>query len=106
MQLQKFYNKGLLILALVLFSVLPATADQMGSSTFGFSLDLPEGFVVTENTGDGRGYQFQHQFCSVEIIIRIYETRRYQSAQDALQDTLTRLSASNTDIDAVEWRQN
>lgn len=105
MQLQKFYNKGCLILALVLFSVLPATADQMGSATFGFSLDLPEGFVVTENTGDGRGYQFKHQFCSVEIIIRIYETRRYQSAQAALEDTLNKLSASSTDIDAVEWRQ-
>ena len=105
MQLQKFYNKGCLILALVLFSVLPATADQMGSATFGFSLDLPEGFVVTENTGDGRGYQFKHQFCSAQIIIRIYETRRYQSAQAALEDTLNKLSATSTDIDAVEWRQ-
>ena len=62
MQLQKFYNKGCLILALVLFSVLPATADQMGSSTFGFSLDLPEGFVVTENTGDGRATSFSINF--------------------------------------------
>ena len=105
MQLQKFYNKGCLILAFILFCVLPATADQMGSSTFGFSLDLPEGFVVTENTGDGRGYQFKHQFCSAQIIIRIYETRRYQSAQAALQDTLNKLSATSTDIDAVEWRQ-
>ena len=101
---KRFYS-GLLILALVLFSVVPATADQMGSATFGFSLDLPEGFVVTENTGDGRGYQFKHQFCSAEIIIRIYETRRYQSAQAALQDTLNKLSATSTDIDAVEWRQ-
>ena len=104
MNRKRLYH-GLLVIAFVFFCVLPATADQMGSATFGFSLDLPEGFVVTENTGDGRGYQFKHQFCSVEIIIRIYETKRYQSAQAALQDTLTRLSASSTDIDAVEWRQ-
>ena len=101
----KRFCSSLLTLAFMLFCVLPATADQMGSATFGFSLDLPEGFVVTENTGDGRGYQFKHQFCSVEIIIRIYETKRYQSAQAALQDTLNKLSASSTDIDAVEWRQ-
>ncbi|MBR2362471.1 MAG: hypothetical protein IKA80_07475 [Spirochaetaceae bacterium] len=80
-------------------------ADQMGSATFGFSLDLPEGFVVTENTGDGRGYQFKHQFCSVEIIIRIYETKRYQSAQAALEDTLRKLSVISKELDKVEWRQ-
>ena len=101
----KRFCSSLLTLAFILFCVLPATADQMGSATFGFSLDLPEGFVVTENTGDGRGYQFKHQFCSAEIIIRIYETKRYQSAQAALQDTLNKLSATSTDIDAVEWRQ-
>lgn len=102
---RKRFCTSLLTLAFVLFCNIPVLADQMGSATFGFSLDLPEGFVVTENTGDGRGYQFKHQFCSVEIIIRIYETKRYQSAQAALEDTLTRLSASSTDIDAVEWRQ-
>ena len=96
---------SLLMITFVLFCTIPVLADQMGSATFGFSLDLPEGFVMTENTGDGRGYQFKHQFCSVEIIIRIYETKRYQSAQAALQDTLNKLSASSTDIDAVEWRQ-
>ena len=104
MNRKRLYH-GLLVIAFVLFCNIPVLADQMGSATFGFSLDLPEGFVVTENTGDGRGYQFKHQFCSVEIIIRIYETKRYQSAQAALEDTLTRLSASSTDIDAVEWRQ-
>lgn len=96
---------SLLMITFVLFCTIPVLADQMGSATFGFSLDLPEGFVVTENTGDGRGYQFKHQFCSVEIIIRIYETKRYQSARLALEDTLTRLFATSTDIDAVEWRQ-
>lgn len=104
MNKKRLYH-GLLVIAFVLFCTIPVLADQMGSATFGFSLDLPEGFVVTENTGDGRGYQFKHQFCSVEIIIRIYETKRYQSAQAALQDTLNKLSASSTDIDAVEWRQ-
>ena len=104
MNRKRLYH-GLLVIAFVLFCTIPVLADQMGSATFGFSLDLPEGFVVTENTGDGRGYQFKHQFCSVEIIIRIYETKRYQSAQAALQDTLNKLSASSTDIDAVEWRQ-
>lgn len=104
MNRKRLYH-GLLVIAFVLFCTIPVLADQMGSATFGFSLDLPEGFVVTENTGDGRGYQFKHQFCSVEIIIRIYETKRYQSARLALEDTLTRLSATSTDIDAVEWRQ-
>ncbi len=96
---------SLLMITFVLFCTIPVLADQMGSATFGFSLDLPEGFVVTENTGDGRGYQFKHQFCSVEIIIRIYETKRYQSARLALEDTLTRLFATSTAIDAEEWRQ-
>lgn len=96
---------GLLVIAFVLFCKVPLSAEQMGSATFGFSLDLPEGFVVTGNTGDGRGYQFKHQFCPVEIIIRIYETKRYQSARAALEDTLNKLSVTSKDIDAVEWRQ-
>ena len=95
----------MLVIAFVLFCTIPVLADQMGSATFGFSLDLPEGFVVTENSGDGWGYQFKHQFWSAQIIIRIYETKHYQSARLALEDTLNKLSASSTDIDAVEWRQ-
>ena len=82
-----------------------ALAEQMGSATFGFSLDLPEGFVVTEAAADGRGYQFKHQFCPAQIIIRIYETKRYQSAKSAMEDTLQKLSAGSADIDQVEWRQ-
>ena len=85
---------------------LPVVAEQMGSATFGFSLDLPEGFVATQAAADGRSYQFKHQFCPAEIIIRIYEPRRYQSAQAAMEDTLARLSAREQDISQVEWRQS
>ncbi len=97
---------GMLLAVMVALPVATVTAEQMGSATFGFSLDLPEGFVVTEATADGRSYQFKHQFCPAEIIIRIYEPRSYQSARAAMQDTLARLSATSQDISRVEWRQS
>ncbi len=96
---------GLLLAAMVTLPVATVTAEQMGSATFGFSLDLPEGFLATEAAADGRSYQFKHQFCPAEIIIRIYEPRRYQSAKAALEDTLSKLSARDRDISQVEWRQ-
>lgn len=99
---------GRLLVAAILtwLLTLPVVAEQMGSATFGFSLDLPEGFVATQAAADGRSYQFKHQFCPAEIIIRIYEPRRYQSAQAAMEDTLARLSAREQDISQVEWRQS
>lgn len=99
---------GRLLVAAILtwLLTLPVVAEQMGSATFGFSLDLPEGFVATQAAADGRSYQFKHQFCPAEIIIRIYEPRRYQSAQTAMEDTLARLSAREQDISQVEWRQS
>lgn len=99
---------GRLLVAAILTWLLPlpVVAEQMGSATFGFSLDLPEGFVATQAAADGRSYQFKHQFCPAEIIIRIYEPRRYQSAQAAMEDTLARLSAREQDISQVEWRQS
>lgn len=106
MQLKKNCGRSLFTLVFIfILSLASITAEQMGSATFGFSLDLPEGFVVTEATQDGRGYQFKHQFCPAEIIIRVYETNRYQSAKGAMQDTLKKLSASVGDISQVEWRQ-
>ena len=99
---------GRLLVAAILtwLLTLPVVAEQMGSATFGFSLDLPEGFVATQAAADGRSYQFKHQFCPAEIIIRIYEPRRYQSAQAVMEDTLARLSAREQDISQVEWRQS
>lgn len=96
----------LVVAALTWLLAVPVAAEQMGSATFGFSLDLPEGFVATQAAADGRSYQFKHQFCPAEIIIRIYEPRRYQSAQAAMEDTLAKLSAREQEISAVEWRQS
>ena len=51
MQLKKNCGRSLFTLVFIfILSLASITAEQMGSATFGFSLDLPEGFVVTEAT--------------------------------------------------------
>ncbi|MBO5137641.1 MAG: hypothetical protein J6B81_03975 [Spirochaetaceae bacterium] len=91
-------------LLLILFvTVFPVSAELMGSDTYGYSLDLPEGFVLTDSTGDGKGYQFQNIYYPVELLVRIYSTSEYESVEKALSGTLVRLSAKAENA-TISWR--
>lgn len=88
---------------LAIFIALPLWSEQLGSTTYGYSLDLPEGFVLTDTTGDGKGYQFQNVIYPVDILIRIYDVTAFESATNALNSTLIKLSAK-AEVSQVNWR--
>lgn len=91
------------VLLLLLLPPFPAGAELVGSQEYGYSLDLPEGFVLTGSTAGGSGYQFQNVLCPVQLTVRVYGTDEFASAQKAMDSTLTRLSAA-AETSQVEWR--
>ncbi|MBE6344307.1 MAG: hypothetical protein E7063_01270 [Spirochaetaceae bacterium] len=91
------------IFLLWIFVILPLWSEQLGSTTYGYSLDLPEGFVLVDSSGDGKGYQFQNIIYPVDILIKIYDTSTFDSATAALNSTLIKLSAK-AEVSQVDWR--
>ena len=91
------------IFLLWIFVILPLWSEQLGSTTYGYSLDLPEGFVLVDSSGDGKGYQFQNIIYPVDILIKIYDTNTFDSATAALNSTLIKLSAK-AEVSQVDWR--
>lgn len=81
----------------------PVYGEYVGSETYGYTLDLPEGFVLTASSGNGSGYQLEHTFYPVDIVLRIYDAATYESAEKAMNSTLIKLSAS-AETSTVSWR--
>lgn len=95
-------TKKLCLISLCLFLVSFAKAEVLGSSTYGYAIDFPEGFFLQEATQDNRGFHLTHSFLPAEAVIRIYQQSQYDSSQEALADTITKLSGQG-DFSQVEW---
>lgn len=91
-----------LIFILFVFAF-PVYAELLSSSTYGYSIDFPEGFVLTGSTGNGKAYQFENTLFPVQVVIKIYEKNEYSSVQNAMNKTLQRLSATSETAE-ITWR--
>lgn len=96
---------GIFFAIVLVLAAVPAYAELVGSETYGYSLDLPEGFVITDSTGNGKGYQFQNTLFPVQVLIRIYEKKEFDSAEKAMGQTLSRLSAKYESAE-IRWRHS
>ena len=88
------------IIILVFFNTL--YADVIYSPEWDFSLDLPEGFIITDSQDNAR-FQLEHPDLPVELLILSYTNDRYTTARAAMEDVFTKLQ-SEYDIADVEWR--
>jgi hypothetical protein len=79
-----------------------AFAEALNSPEWGYALDLPEGYALTEKSGTTR-YHFTHQLYPCELQIALYAPSKFTAAKDALSFVTKQLSSTGTEV-AFTWR--
>jgi hypothetical protein len=78
-------------------------AELLTSPSWGFTLDLPEGFELIDKTGNQR-FLFSSAIAPVQLIVSVYPASRYESPQKALEDVGKQLKAEIR-IGKLLWRE-
>ena len=95
---KKFFALSFIFLAFTAFSF----SEQITDRDFGFSLDVPEGFEISDYTEDGMSYVFSHPNIPVTLIMKITADSEAASAKEVLKSNLAKLSAKG-DTDSFIW---
>ena len=95
-------KKCFIIVLSILIILCPLSADMMHSPTWGYGLDLPEGFVLLDKNGND-AYMFEHSELPVSVIVRAYPTSRYATPSKAMDGVMKSLSAEYESSD-LTWR--
>lgn len=96
----------ILILCLFLFSFFgfqKADAEIIKDIDYGFSLDIPEGYTLEEQSSDGNSLLFSHPNIPVIFVIKISNEKSAETSQ-VLQTSLKKLSAEY-DTDKIIWSE-
>ena len=97
----RFFSIVLFLFALNFNTYAEIITDQ----DFGFSLDIPEGYELTEQTQDGMSLLFSHPNIPVTFIIKIVMENKQTPSSDSLKKQLNKLSAQY-DVNSFSWSQN
>lgn len=92
----------LFLLFLIFFAATQSFAEPITDRDFGFSLDVPEGFEISDYTQDGMSYVFSHPNIPVTLIMKITVEPDAQDSRDVLKTNLAKLSAKG-DTDSFLW---
>lgn len=99
-------KKNLLSAALVsclfLFLGGSLSAEALASQTWGYAIDLPEGYTLEEKSGTDR-YHFSHTMFPVDLQIALYPNEKFPDAGKALNYVTKQLKSTGTEV-AFEWR--
>ncbi len=90
-----------LIIIILLCGTFSLVSEQLVSTKWGYSLDLPEGYAITSSQ-DGDRYQFDHSLFSVTLLIASYDIERFETAQAALENVYDSLQLQG-DMEALLW---
>ncbi len=82
---------------LVLFCIFGLGAEALGSPTWGYSLDLPEDFVLSNREGNTR-YLFQHSIQPVDLQIAIYKKGEFSNPTKTAQHIFSQLKMKHKDL--------
>ena len=77
-------------------------AEKITDRDFGFSLDIPEGFEISDYSEDGMSYVFAHPNIPVTLIMKITNDMKSKNAGEVLKANLSKLSAKGEN-DAFLW---
>ena len=92
----------LFLLFLIFFAATQSFAEPITDRDFGFSLDVPEGFEISDYTQDGMSYVFSHPNIPVTLIMKITGEPDTQDSREVLKTNLAKLSAKG-DTDSFLW---
>ena len=94
-------------ITLLLTLAVPGFSQRIGllGDNSEVSIDFPLGFNLVDANSDGTAYQLQSlvPLSAVTAVIRIYDSNRYDSAENALKGTLNTLNAKY-EAEQFEWR--
>lgn len=79
-----------------------AGAEPLSSPTWGFTIDLPEGYALTEGDGKSR-FSFFEEAGKSTVTLVVYAPGRYAAPEALLADTAKRLTAIS-DVGGFEYR--
>ncbi len=82
---------------LLLFSTFSLSAEALGSPTWGYSLDLPENFVLTNRDGNSR-YLFQHSILPVDLQIALYTKEEFSKTKKVAEHIFSQLKMKQKSI--------
>lgn len=98
-------KKNLLPTMFFIFSLLifvPVYCLELQSPEFGFFMDIPEGFLLTEKRGNDR-YRFQNLVFPAEMQIAVYPAENFNTGKEAL-DHITGQIGSGEPVSEFTWR--
>lgn len=96
------YRKGLFACVLLFVFGLGLCAEAFYSPTWGYALDMPEGFVLADRQESTR-YLFQHSILPVDLQIALYPKKEFTDAGKASAHIFEQLKMQHKDI-SFSWR--
>ena len=93
-----------IIYCLILFfvGISVSFAEILNSPTWGYSVDLPEEFVLVDKNG-ADSYMFENAFISSSVIIKAYKKDRFSSSLEAMETVMKQLGAE-FECAETDWR--
>lgn len=100
----RFQKKSLSLLTVLFFFISFIFCEQIKDNDFGFSLDIPEGYEISDYTEDGMSYVFTHKNIPVTLVMKISEESGLNNSSDILKANLKKLNAKG-DTDSFIWSE-
>lgn len=97
-------RKFLLFFAALFFLYFPAFSEIITSEKFNYSIDFPEGYQIEDMEEDEASVIFKNKYLAAHALIRIWESGKFKSSDEALKNTLDRLKAKS-EYSQATWRR-
>ena len=93
-----------IIYCLILFfvGISVSFAEILNSPTWGYSVDLPEEFVLVDKNG-ADSYMFENAFVSSTVILKAYKKEKFSSSLEAMETVMKQLGAE-FECAETDWR--
>jgi hypothetical protein len=92
----------LLAFAFAFLVPVAAIAEILGSTEWGYTLDLPEGYSLAERKDTTR-YHFTHSLYPVDLLIALYPKKQFDGAEKALSFIGNQLGTERQEV-TFRWR--
>ncbi len=100
--MSRFYAVKFFCIYCFLLAAFELKAERLYSPTWGYALDLPEGFILEESTGN-TDYLFRHSIAPVSLQILVFSPENFQNLQEIPEYVFSPLQAEHKDIPFL-WR--
>lgn len=102
---RRLCSKAIILSFIIFICASFCWADPIVDKDFGFSLDIPEGYELSDYTEDGMSYLFTHPNIPVTLALKLISNDMVNSPSDALNNALTKLKAKYQE-DKFTWNED